>query len=130
MCPFSFCYISLRFVKLRFFKFRYDTFRSVPFNNVLLHFIVFHYITLHYVKLHFVTLHFVTFRHKSLQCAIAAFISCHNSAADLLSVHYMKVYSGFFIFSSINQKKVFLYIYIYRSGPMKRTCCNMPPWRH
>ena len=31
-----------------------------------------------------------------------------------------------FIFSSINQNKVFLY----RSGPMKRTCCNMLHWRH
>ena len=47
------------------------------------------------------------------QCAIAAFIYTllfsHISSANLLSVHYMKVYSGFFIFSSINQKEVFLY---------------------
>ena len=43
----------------------------------------------------------------------------HSSSTKLISVHYMKVYSGFFTFSSINRKKVFLYIEVCH---IKRTC--------
>ena len=62
------------------------------------------------------SLNFVCF--ISFVTAITAMFYCHNlhaivyishiPSANLLSVHYMKVYSGFFIFFSVNQKKVFL----------------------
>ena len=45
---------------------------------------------------------------KLRQCAMAAIYApwfSHISSAKFISVHYMKVYSGFFIFSSINRKK-------------------------
>ena len=100
------------------------------FRYVSLHFDTFRYVSFHYVAFCCVSLRYVSLRYVSLcyvssqKCAIATFISLViiiMSSADFLSMHYMKVYSNFFLFFSINRKKVFLY----RGGPMKRTCCNM-----
>ena len=58
------------------------------------------------------------------QCALTqltrhSFVIIIISSAKLLSVHYMKVYSGFFIYSHPLTEKRCFYIEV---GHMKRTC--------